>query len=92
MRFSVVVVFANVKAPPRLVRVVIWLLPSGQTLASLKIARLVDIEDERSLCRTPSQLPLRLRTRSRTVERREMREPAKMIGCLFLRLADDRYF
>ena len=52
--------------------------------------RLIEIGNERGVNRAPSHQFLRLRARSRTVDTKKLRDPTKMVGCLVLRLADDR--
>src|ERR1700722_16087942 len=56
-----------------------------------EIACRVQIGNEASLNRSPSQPFLRLRTGSRAVYTKEERHPTKMIGCFLARLADDPY-
>jgi len=51
---------------------------------------MVEIGDQPGPCRAPSHLFLGLRARSRIIHRREMREPAEVLGRLFGRLADHR--
>ncbi len=57
---------------------------------SHEIVRMVEIGNQPGLCRAPSQPFLRLRAGSGAVDTNEERKPAKMVGCLFLRLGDDR--
>jgi hypothetical protein len=51
----------------------------------------VQIGNEPRLNRSPSQLSLRLHAGSRAVYSKEKSDPAKMIGCLLARLADNGY-
>ena len=55
-----------------------------------EIATVVEIADKPGLNRTPSQLALRSCARSWHIHAGEKCEPAKMIGCLFRRLGNDR--
>src|SRR5580692_8903971 len=51
----------------------------------------VQIGNEPRLNRSPSQPFLRLRAGSRSVDTKEVNDPAKMIGGFLTRLADDGY-
>src|SRR6266550_2595155 len=51
----------------------------------------VQIGNNPGLNRSPSQSFLRQRAGSRAVDAEEARDPAEMIGCCLVRLADDRY-
>src|SRR5580658_2371202 len=51
----------------------------------------VQVGNQPGLYRPPSQSRLCLRARSRTVDTKEVSDPAKMIGCFLARFADNRY-
>ena len=53
--------------------------------------RLVKVSNQPGLLRSPAQLLLRLRTGSWAVDTNEVREPAKVVGGLLGRFADNRY-
>src|SRR5207244_13618243 len=60
-------------------------------LSGLEIARPVEIGNQSRLSWTPSQQFPGSLTRSRVIERCEMREPAKMAGCFLGGHADERH-
>src|SRR5258708_17085511 len=55
-----------------------------------EIVRPIEVSDERRMCWLPSQLFLRLRTRSRSIDSKEVRDPAKMPGSFLWRLGNQR--
>src|SRR5208337_1149825 len=59
--------------------------------SGFEIARPVEIGNQPGLFRLPSQQFASSLTRSRVIERREMREPVEVVGCFLGGLADDRY-